>query len=154
MLSMKIFLNMISAVVLMMVSLSSCAQETDNKQDTMKYNELTSFEKFVIIDKGTEPPFSGKYVDHKEEGVYTCKRCGEALFRSDDKFESNCGWPSFDDEIDGAIERKPDPDGRRTEIVCANCGAHLGHVFKGEGFTDKNLRHCVNSVSLDFQKED
>lgn len=150
----------LNLVLILLLGTVSCAQQASDdgdtliqKADTMKHNELTSFEKYVIIDKGTEPPFSGKYVNHKEEGVYACKRCDSPLFRSDDKFESNCGWPAFDDEIDGAVERKPDPDGRRTEIVCANCGAHLGHVFEGEGFTDKNTRHCVNSVSLEFKKE-
>ncbi len=150
----------LNLVLILLPGTVSCAQQASDdgdtliqKADTMKHNELTSFEKYVIIDKGTEPPFSGKYVNHKEEGVYACKRCDSPLFRSDDKFESNCGWPAFDDEIDGAVERKPDPDGRRTEIVCANCGAHLGHVFEGEGFTDKNTRHCVNSVSLEFKKE-
>lgn len=119
----------------------------------MQYNELNSFEKYVIIEKGTEPPFSGKFVDHKRDGTYTCKQCDAPLFQSDDKFDSECGWPSFDDEIEGAVERKPDADGVRTEILCANCGAHLGHVFKGEGFTEKNIRHCVNSVSLNFEPE-
>ncbi|MCB2194758.1 MAG: methionine-R-sulfoxide reductase [Bacteroidetes bacterium] len=122
-------------------------------QDTMKYNELTTAEKRVIIDKGTEAPWTGKYLDNKEEGVYTCKRCGAVLYESEDKFNSHCGWPSFDDEVDGAVKRVPDADGMRTEIVCANCGAHLGHVFIGEGFTPKNTRHCVNSISLKFVPE-
>jgi peptide methionine sulfoxide reductase msrA/msrB len=110
----------------------------------------TNLEKQVIENKGTEPPFSGKYVQHKADGTYICKRCGAELFSSEDKFDSQSGWPSFDDAIEGAVERIPDPDGMRTEIICAGCKAHLGHAFDGEGMTEKNLRHCVNSVSLDF----
>ena len=125
----------------------------DFKPWKSKINTLTPFEKHVLIDKGTERPFSGKYVHTKEDGTYTCKVCGAPLYRSLDKFDSHCGWPSFDDAIPGAIKEVPDADGRRTEIVCANCGAHMGHVFKGEGFTEKNVRHCVNSVSLNFQKK-
>jgi peptide methionine sulfoxide reductase msrA/msrB len=125
----------------------------DFKPWKSKINTLTPFEKHVIIDKGTERPFSGKYVHTKEDGTYTCKVCGAPLYRSLDKFDSHCGWPSFDDAIPGAIKEVPDADGRRTEIVCANCGAHMGHVFKGEGFTEKNVRHCVNSVSLNFEKK-
>lgn len=119
-----------------------------------KIDLLTPFEKHVLIDKGTERAFSGQYVHTKEDGTYRCKVCDAALYKSSDKFDSHCGWPSFDDAIPGAIKEVPDADGRRTEIVCANCGAHMGHVFKGEGFTAKNVRHCVNSVSLNFEKKD
>lgn len=119
--------------------------------ETMQYRELTPEEERVMVHRGTEAPFSGVYVDHFEDGTYHCRRCGAALFDSGDKFSSGCGWPSFDGEISGAVLRRPDPDGLRTEIVCAACGAHLGHVFLGEGFTPANLRHCVNSVSLEFR---
>ena len=112
--------------------------------------ELTEAEKQVIIHKGTELPFTGKYYDFKGKGTYVCKQCGASLYRSEDKFDSRCGWPSFDDEIKGAVKRVTDADGRRTEILCAGCGAHLGHVFVGEGFTSKNTRHCVNSISMEF----
>jgi peptide methionine sulfoxide reductase msrA/msrB len=119
-------------------------------QDNMNYNKLTPEEERVILNKGTEMPWTGEYTDYKEKGTYTCKQCDAALYRSDDKFDSHCGWPSFDDEIEGAVTRIPDRDGMRTEIVCSNCGGHLGHVFLGEGFTDKDTRHCVNSISMNF----
>jgi peptide methionine sulfoxide reductase msrA/msrB len=119
-------------------------------QNNMTYNKLTPEEERVIIRKGTEAPWTGKYLNNKVRGTYTCKQCGSPLYRSEDKFDSDCGWPSFDDEIKGAVIRIPDPDGMRTEIECARCGAHLGHVFTGEGFTAKDTRYCVNSISMNF----
>lgn len=112
--------------------------------------KLTDEELRVIEGKGTEKPFTGEYDDHWKEGVYVCKRCGSELYRSENKFDAHCGWPSFDDEIKGAVKRTTDVGGSRTEITCANCGGHLGHVFEGERLTEKNVRHCVNSISMDF----
>lgn len=120
-----------------------------NENDS-SVRKLTKEEESVIVHKGTETPYNGKYFAFWAKGTYVCKQCGTPLYRSENKFEANCGWPSFDEEIPGAVARKPDPDGRRTEISCTKCGAHLGHVFVGEGFTKKDTRHCVNSVSMDF----
>ncbi len=116
----------------------------------MKYNELNYAEKRVILQKGTEVPFSGEHEDNWASGTFICKRCNAPLYRSTDKFDAHCGWPSFDDSIGDAVRRTPDADGRRIEITCAHCGGHLGHVFLNEGFTPKNTRHCVNSVSMRF----
>lgn len=125
----------------------------DNESDSrekLPYNDLTEKESGVIDSKGTESPFTGKFTYYREKGTYICRKCGAALYYSSDKFNSECGWPSFDDEIAGSVRRIPDADGRRTEIICASCGGHLGHIFTGEKLTLKNVRHCVNSISLDF----
>ncbi len=134
----------------------TCSSGQENtqlkKQTKMKtYNTLTEKEKYIILNKGTEAPFTGKFNDFSEEGIFTCRQCNAELYKSDSKFDGHCGWPAFDDEIKGAVERVPDADGQRIEIVCANCKGHLGHVFSGENFTPKNTRHCVNSISLQFK---
>lgn len=147
-------------VMLLCISLSACAQKESNNnkevkveskiKNKMNWNPLSPEETRVIVNKGTEYPGTGKYEHSTEKGTYVCKRCDAPLYRSESKFDARCGWPAFDDEIKGAVKRIPDADGQRTEIVCTNCGAHLGHVFLGEGFTGKNTRHCVNSISMSF----
>jgi len=114
------------------------------------YNALNAEERYVIEHKGTERPFTGEYDDFYEEGCYICRKCNAELYRSVDTFDAHCGWPAFDKEVEGAVTRLPDPDGRRIEVECANCGGHLGHVFMGEGFTPTNARHCINSISMKF----
>ena len=136
-------MRIIVAIILLQIGVNMNAEN-------MNYKELTFKENYVIEQKGTEPAFTGIYNKHSEEGVYKCKKCNSPLFQSTDKFSSSCGWPSFDDGIEGALKEQIDADGRRAEIVCANCGAHLGHVFRGERYTAKNTRHCVNSISLNF----
>lgn len=122
--------------------------------DPKNWKQLNDFESSVIEHKGTERPFSGIFVDHQLAGIYTCKRCRQELYASNSKFHSGCGWPSFDDSIPGAVSEVPDVDGHRIEIICSHCQGHLGHVFRGERFTSKNTRHCVNSISLEFLPQD
>jgi methionine-R-sulfoxide reductase len=146
---------------LMLPLMVSCQNNTkdstktiNQNTQTMEYNKLTPEEERVIINKGTDRPFTGDYYTKKENGIYICRRCNAPLYKSEDKFDSHCGWPSFDDEIPGAVKRITDADGSRTEIICNNCGGHLGHVFLDEGFTDKETRHCVNTSSIRFIPSD
>jgi methionine-R-sulfoxide reductase len=153
--------NMKSILFLLMTAaIYSCNGQpsTDStavaKDSLTKYNELTEQEQKVLLEKATDRPFTGTYYNKKDAGIYLCRRCNNPLYWSDDKFDSHCGWPSFDQEIEGSVTRVPDADGMRTEIICTNCKGHLGHVFLGEGFTDKDTRHCVNTSSLRFFSKD
>jgi peptide-methionine (R)-S-oxide reductase len=154
MLAMKrIFLALLTVCVTAACSRSQTKEPKKSPEvakTKMEWNKLTPEEERVIVHKGTEMPWTGKLLENKKKGTYVCRRCNSPLYRSESKFDSHCGWPSFDDEIKGAVKRIADPDGMRTEILCTHCGAHLGHVFLGEGFTSKNTRHCVNSVSMSF----
>lgn len=151
------------SLIILLASFTACSQSKEQAYtvsnieimtDSNDWNELTPEEERVIVNKGTEMIWKGEFVDHHENGQYICKRCNAPLFNSKDKFDSGSGWPAFDDAVEGAVKEIPDADGYRTEIVCANCGGHLGHVFKGEHFTAKNTRHCVNSISLNFVSDD
>jgi peptide methionine sulfoxide reductase msrA/msrB len=135
-------------IILFLTGLTQMA--VGQKNTKMEYNKLTPQEERVLMHKATDAPYTGEYYKKKDAGTYICRRCNAPLYQSKDKFDSHCGWPSFDDEIKGAVKRVPDADGMRTEIICNNCGGHLGHVFLGEGFTRKDTRHCVNTSSIRF----
>jgi len=145
-----IFTVLVLGSILTGLLISAEQKEGTSKKERKMYRKLTAQERRVIVHKGTEAPFTGEYNNHFEKGVYVCRRCGAELFESDAKFKTDCGWPSFDEQIPGAVKWTPDVDGIRTEITCTNCGGHLGHVFLGERLTDKNTRYCVNSISMIF----